>query len=56
MGTVNINIKGLVGHNGDRKVLTLRGVVEFPVLQIFKMGRRLPKKICASVTLVEMNN
>ena len=26
VGTVNMVIKGLVGHKGDRKILTLRGV------------------------------
>ena len=25
VGTVNMNIKGLVGHKGDSKIMTLRG-------------------------------
>ena len=36
MGTVNKNIKGLVGHKGDSIILT-RGI-EFPVLNIFRSG------------------
>ena len=39
MGTVNMNIKGLVGHKGGSKIFTLRGGI------IFKGERRLSDKL-----------
>ena len=39
VGTVSMNIKGLVGHKGGYIILTLRGRgIEFTVLKIFKEG------------------
>ena len=35
MGTVNVNIKGLVGHKGG---YSIKEGIEFPVLKSFKGG------------------
>ena len=39
MGTVNMNFKGLIGHQGGgEQNFNIKGVIEFSVLQMFKGG------------------